>query len=146
MENLPLAGPVEWVALTFPGPTLDPRVVPPLRDIVAPGTVRLLDAAVIHLDDDGTMTRTEVEDEGEQLFESLDGEVLELLSDDDLRAIAADLPPVTTTLVLLWENRWAAGFAEAVRGAGGELAAHDRIPHDRVMAALREPSREGAPA
>jgi Family of unknown function (DUF6325) len=145
MEQAATVGPVEWVALTFPALTLDPRVVPPLRDIVAPGDVRLLDAVVIHKDDDGVMTESELESEGLQAFESLDGDVLELLSDDDLIAIAASLAPGTTTLVLVWENRWAARFAEAIGQAGGELAAYDRIPRNRVDAVLQVRA-EGAPA
>ena len=41
-------GPVEWVALTFPGTVLDPAVARPLGDRVAAGTVRVLDAVVVH--------------------------------------------------------------------------------------------------
>jgi hypothetical protein len=146
MSDIATVGPVEWVTLTFPGPALDPRVVPPLEALVDPGTVRLLDAAVLHKNADGALTETELENEGVQAFDSLDGDVLELLSDDDLIAIAASLAPDTTTLVLVWENRWAAGFAEAVRRAGGELTAYDRVPVDRADAALRDARLAGAPA
>jgi hypothetical protein len=145
MEHAATAGPVEWVALTFPGPALDPRVVPPLRDIVQPGHVRLLDAAVIHKDADGVMTESELETEGVAAFDDLDGDVLQFLNEDDLIAIAASLAPGTTTLVLVWENRWAADLAEAIRQVGGELSAYDRIPWARAEAAMR-PRTEGAPA
>jgi hypothetical protein len=143
MTDISSVGPVEWVTLTFPGPALDPRVVPPLKALVDPGTVRLLDAAVLHKDADGELTETELETEGVRAFDTLDGDVLELLSDDDLIGIAASLAPDTTTLVLVWENRWAAAFAEAVRRAGGMLAAYDRVPVDRADTALRR-SLEGA--
>ena len=146
MEQTSTAGPVEWVALTFPGTTLDAGVVPPLKELVDPGTVRLLDAAVIHKDADGVMTESELETEGVQAFDDLDGDVLELLSDDDLIAIAASLAPGTTTLVLVWENLWAAAFAGSVRRAGGVRAAYDRVPADRVDPALRRAPLAGAPA
>jgi hypothetical protein len=146
MSETTRTGPIEWVALTFPGPVLDPRVVPPLQDLVTGGTVRLLDAAVLHKDDDGALTGGEVQDEGVAAFDSLDGDVLELLSEDDLAEIAAGLQPGTTTLVLLWENRWAARFADGVRHAGGVLASHDRIPADRVDAALQASRLLGAQA
>jgi hypothetical protein len=145
MDEISTVGPVEWVALTFPGAALDPRVVPPLRELVDPGTVRLLDAAVLHKDADGVMTETELENEGVQSFDELDGDVMELLSDDDLIAIASGLAPDTTTLVLVWEARWAAGFAEAVRRGGGVLTAYDRVPVERADAALRA-RLEGAPS
>jgi hypothetical protein len=146
MDNAAPVGPVEWVALTFPGPALDPRVVPPLRGIVEPGHVRLLDAAVIHKDADGVMRESELETEGVPAFDDLDGDVLELLSDDDLIAIASGLAPGTTTLVLVWENRWATAFADSVRRAGGVLAAYDRVPADRVDPAMHRAPLEGAPA
>jgi hypothetical protein len=48
VSDIATVGPVEWVRFTFPGPALDPRVIPPLKALVDPGTVRLLDAAVLH--------------------------------------------------------------------------------------------------
>jgi hypothetical protein len=146
MTQAPTVGPVEWVALSFPGPTLDPRVVAPIKELVDAGTVRVLDAAVLRIDSDGVVGGSELESEDFPVFEDVDGDVLELLNDDDLAAIAAGLQPDTTTLVLVWENRWAAGFAAAVRRAGGVLAASDRVAVDRAEAALRRSSLEGAPA
>ena len=70
------------------------------------------------------------------LVRTVDGEVLELLNEDDLVASTASLPPGTTTLWLVWENRWAGGFADPVRRAGGVLAAHDRISPDRADAGV----------
>jgi len=37
--------------------------------------------------------------------------------------------------MLLWEDVWAGELANALRGAGGELVAIGRIPHDVVMEA-----------
>lgn len=139
------AGPVEWVAVTFPGRALDARVVGPIKGLVDAGTVRLLDAAVLHKDPDGVVTGTELESEGLPAFDSVDGEVLELLSEEDLAVVAADLQPDTTTLVLVWENRWAAGFATAIRCAGGVLTASDRVPAALAQAALQRARLEGEP-
>jgi hypothetical protein len=143
MEYSGTGGPVEWVALSFTGQELDPRVVAPLQDLVDSETVRLLDAAVLRKDADGAVIAGELEDEGLDAFDSLDGEVLELLSGDDLASVAAGLQPDSTTLVLVWENRWALGFTEAVRRAGGVLAAHDRIPRERVEPALAQVGTDG---
>jgi hypothetical protein len=140
------AGPVEWITITFPGVTLNPAVVPPLADLVGSGTVRVLDGVVVHKDAQGGITGTELEDEGIGAFDQLDGDVLELLSTDDLLGIAADLEPDSTTLVLVWENVWASSFARAVGSAGGRLSAHDRIPAADVVRALGGAPLEGAPA
>jgi hypothetical protein len=91
----------------------------------------------------------ELEDEGEQItaaFEAVDGEVLELLSDDDLLVVAEGLEDDSTTLVLVWESRWAAAFAEAAHRAGGTVLAHDRVPRTDVERAVRASTPEGTPA
>ena len=79
--------------------------------------------------------------------------MLELLSHDDLLAIAGRLGEDTTTLVVVWENLWAAAFAEAVRDRGGSVIAHDRIAAADVAAAVAalddaaaETAHEGSPA
>jgi hypothetical protein len=48
---------------------------------------------------------------------------------------AADLEPGSSAAMLLWEDIWAAELASALRGAGGELVAIGRIPHDVVTEA-----------
>ena len=130
-------GPVEWVAIAFPGAALDPRIAPALARLVRSGTARLMDAVVVHRDVDGGVRIAEVGDDGENGLEEVDGDVLELLSDDDLVGLAADQEPGTTALVLVWENLWAAGFATDVRRAGGMLKAHGRVPQEDVERALR---------
>jgi Family of unknown function (DUF6325) len=136
-------GPVEWVALTFPGTVLDPAVAGPLADLVGAGMVRVLDAAVVHKDAAGEVTETELEDEVVPALDDVDGEVLELLSEDDLLSIAEALEPDTTTLVLLWEDAWATAFAEAVQRSGGIVLAHERVPRPAVERAL---AAQGGPA
>lgn len=137
-------GPVEWVAIEFDGDRLAPGVVAPLAELVDAGTVRLLDAAVVHKDAGGAVRGTELTEAGLD-FDQVDGDVLELLSDDDLDGIAAELTPGSTTLVLVWESLWATLFAGAVRAASGRLIAHDRIPADQVQRALAALETAGAP-
>ncbi len=38
--------------------------------------------------------------------------------------------------MLVWENRWAAPVAVAVRKSGGQLVASGRIPVQAILAAL----------
>ena len=130
-------GPVEWIEIAFPGAALDPRIAPALARLVRSGTARLMDAVVVHRDLDGRVRIAEVGDDGENGLEEVDGDVLELLSDQDLVGLAAGLEPGTTALVLVWENLWAAGFARDVRRAGGTLKAHGRVPQEDVERAVR---------
>ncbi|MEU6698518.1 DUF6325 family protein [Pseudonocardia sp. NPDC046786] len=82
-------GPVAWVAVEFDGDRLAPAVVGPLAELVDAGTVRLLDAAVVHKDAGGAVRGAEPTEAGVD-FDAVDGDVLELLSDDDLDGIAAE--------------------------------------------------------
>jgi hypothetical protein len=135
-------GPVEWIAIAFPGPRLADALAPALAELVRSDTVRLIDAVVVHTSVDGVVTISELEDEEGAAFEVVDGEVLEVISDDGLAAVAADLEPDTTT----WENRWAAAFSETVAGMDGTLLAHDRLPRADVERALRAALSDGVPA
>ena len=58
-----------------------------------------------------------------------------LFNEDDLQDIADDLEPNFSAAVLLWENVWARKVTKAMRDAGGELVAFERIPHEIVQAA-----------
>ena len=112
----------------------------------------VLDAVVVRKAADGTISEVEIEAEA-PAFDRVDGEVLELLSHDDLLTIAGSFGDDTTTLVVVWENLWAAAFAEAVRDRGGIVVAHDRVPAADVAAAVAalddaatETTHEGSPA
>ena len=46
------------------------------------------------------------------------------------------LEPGTSAALLVYENSWAAPFADAVRRSGGELVASGRIPAQDLIDAL----------
>jgi hypothetical protein len=59
-----------------------------------------------------------------------------VLSEQDVKDLAATIEPGSSAGVLVWENLWAAPFASAVRHAGGQLVASGRIPIQAVIAAI----------
>jgi Family of unknown function (DUF6325) len=90
-------------------------------------------------DADGEVTTFEFEDlqEAAELgFADLDGEAGGLLSDEDLDLAAAALAPDSSAALIVWEQRWAERIADAIRNAGGEIVAGERIPATVVDAAL----------
>lgn len=135
-------GPVDVAVILFEGNQFNGEVAPAIIDLQQSGTVRILDLAFITKDADGTWAILEIADEAvEGAFQSLLGEQFELLSDNDLEEIAADLGPESSALVIVWENTWAAKLASAIRGSNGQVIAMDRIPHEivaRAIAALDE--------
>lgn len=135
-------GPVDVAVILFEGNQFNGEVAPAIIDLQQNGTVRILDLAFITKDAEGAWAILEIADDAvEGAFQALLGEQFELLSDNDLEEIAADLGPESSALVIVWENTWAAQLAAAIRGSNGQVIAMDRIPHDivaRAIAALEE--------
>jgi hypothetical protein len=59
-----------------------------------------------------------------------------LLGQEDLEEAGGVLEPGSSAGLLVYENRWAAPFAKALRKGGGQLVANGRIPVQAVLAAL----------
>ncbi|MEU6927651.1 DUF6325 family protein [Streptomyces sp. NPDC046385] len=134
-------GAVEYVVIAFPGNRFRGEIAPELRNLVASGTVRILDLTFIKKEADGSVSYIELDalDPTEaSVFDDIDGEIGGLFSDQDLALIAEELAPDSSAAVLLWEDTWAAGITSAIRRAGGELLAHERIPAEAVERAYED--------
>src|SRR5947199_55179 len=59
-----------------------------------------------------------------------------LLGDTDAAKAADSIEPGSAAVMIVYENRWAAPFADAVRRNGGEMIANVRITVDDLVAAL----------
>jgi hypothetical protein len=135
LQQLEEMGPVDWVILGWPGKQPKGELAPLLIDLVDRGIIRILDIAVIAKGQDGTVMALDMAElEGE--LGHFDGASSGLLGDDDLQEAAAALDPGQAAAVLVWENRWAAPFATAVRRSGGLVLDSGRIPVQALLAAL----------
>ncbi len=132
-------GPVDYIVVEFPGSKFNGAIAPALADLVAEGTIRVLDLLVLKKNEDGSVEPFELSDLGDDElgdFRAFETELAMLLSEDDVMNIAAALEPGSSAAVLVWENTWAAPFASAVRKSGGQLVASGRIPIQAILAAL----------
>ena len=129
-----ITGPVDLVLLGFPGNQFTGDIAPALRDLVSSGTVRILDLVFITKDADGNVAGVELSDLGEAgaAFEDVDGEINELLTDEDIDAAGEELAPDSSAALLMFENTWAGRLATAIREANGEVVAYERIPRDAL--------------
>jgi hypothetical protein len=59
-----------------------------------------------------------------------------LLGDDDVAAAADEIEPGSGAVMLVYENRWAAPFAAAVRRNGGIVVGFQRVPVQDLLASL----------
>jgi uncharacterized membrane protein len=131
-----IQGPVDLVLLSFPGNQFTGEIAPALGDLVSSGTVRILDLVFITKDADGNVAAVELDQLGDAGagFDDVDGEVNELLTEEDIEAAGEELEPNSSAALLMFENTWAARLVSAIRGANGEVVAHERIP----MSAFQE--------
>ena len=138
LERIEEMGPVDYVVLAWPDRQPKGDVAPMILDLVDRGIIRILDIAFITKGADGEVAGVEVdalEDEAGE-FREFHGASSGLLGDDDLQEAAAALEPGTSAAVLVWENRWAAPIAVALRRSGGELVASGRVPVQALVASL----------
>lgn len=56
------------------------------------------------------------------------------LSGADIQSIAADVPPDSTALMVLFEHRWAIPLKDAVKNAGGVVLAQGMVRPEGLMA------------
>ena len=133
-------GPVDYVVLEWADDTpATGEVQPLLLELVDRGIIRILDIAFVAKGQDGSVSAIEVDGGLHQLaaaFAELTGASSGLLGEDDLQEAAAALDPGTSAAVLVWENRWAAPVAKALRRSGGQLVASGRIPVQAILASL----------
>ena len=130
-------GPIDYIVLEWPGRQPTGSAAPLIVDLADRGIIRVLDVAFMRKGQDGTVEAIEIGDlDGDAGFGEFDGASTGLIGQDDLEEAAAALNPGTCAAVLVWENRWAAPVAVAVRRSGGQLVASGRIPVQAILASL----------
>lgn len=130
-------GPIDYLLVEWPGRQPSGQVAPHLVDLVDRGLIRILDLAFMTKAEDGSVAALEIADLGDEVELSVfEGASSGLLSEKDLEEAAEALEAGTSAGLLVFENRWAAPFATAVRRSGGQLVASGRIPIQAVIAAL----------
>jgi Family of unknown function (DUF6325) len=139
VEQLEEMGPVDYMVLEWKGeqPTAG-EVQPLLLDLVDRGIIRIIDIAFLAKGEDGSVAALDVGElkQAAAAFAEFEGASSGLLGFEDLQEAAAALDPGTSAAVLVWENRWAAPVAAALRRSGGQLVASGRLPIQAIIAAL----------
>jgi Family of unknown function (DUF6325) len=132
-------GPVDYLVVEFPAgqQNFTGEAAEQLLRLHDSGIIRVMDLVIIGKGEDGTTMAQELgnlEDMGE--FARLETELAETLAEEDVLALGETMEPGSLGAVLVFENLWAAGFASAVRRAGGQLIASGRIPIQSIIAAV----------
>jgi hypothetical protein len=135
-DQLDEMGPIDYIVLEWPGEQPTGEVAPLILDLVDRGIIRVLDVAFLTKDEDGSIATMSLDDVAPAGFSDFAGAQSGLMDDADLEDAASALDPGTSAAVLVWENRWAAPVAIALRRSGGQLVASGRIPVQAILASL----------
>jgi Family of unknown function (DUF6325) len=133
-------GPIDLVLFAYPpGAPMTGEAADLLLDLVEQGIIRVLDVMFVQKNEDGSFSGFEAKDLNADSvgdFTVFDGASTGLLGDEDAATAAEAIEPGTAAVMILYENKWAAPFAAAVRRNGGVLIDNQRIPHEEVVEAL----------
>ena len=134
-------GPIDFIALEFPGNRFKGEILPDLLDLVEREVIRIFDLVIVTKDVDGTVFVREMQElyPGEMsVVDPFKAEVSQMITDLDIQAIAEKLDNDSTAGLMLIENLWAKKTMQAMVDANGRLVMFERIPHDVVEEALAD--------
>jgi hypothetical protein len=134
-------GPIDFLALKFPGNQFKGEILPALRELIDSKIVRVLDLVLVIKDEKGRVGVRELEQPDPDLvvvFDPSKAEGLGMIKLADIEMIAEQLELNSSAAVMLFENLWAVKFKEALLNANAQLIMQERIPHEVVLETLAD--------
>ena len=133
-------GPIGYLIVEWPGTNkMTGNAFAELLSLVDRGFIRVLDLQFVMRAADGSLAVMELSDidaDGEFDFGVFAGVDSGLLDQSDLEEAASAIEPNSAAAVMVYENRWAAPFTQALRGAGATLVSAGFIPQEALLASL----------
>jgi hypothetical protein len=132
-------GPVDFLAIEFPGGRLTASGFEQLLALADQGVVDILDMEFITKDTDSKSKKIDVWEfavpEGVDLS-AWAGASSGLLDDSDVAQISAAMQPGSVAVVVVYENRWVLGLVDSWRSDGARLITSGGLPTGEIVAAL----------
>ncbi len=138
-DEASVLGPISYLVVEFPGNKMTGEGFSNLLDLVDSGVIRILDLMFVARNSDGSMRALELQDiDGDGKFDLtvFAGASSGLLGESDLAEAASVIEPGSAAGILIFENRWATPFIQALRRGDAELVAAGYIPQGDLVAAL----------
>ena len=132
-------GPISYLIVEFPGSKMTGEGFPILLDLVDRGVIRILDLRFVRRAMDGSIRAIELRDvdrDGQFDLAKFEGASSGLLDDTDIADARSVIEPGSSAGILIFENRWATPFTQALRRGDAELVAAGYIPQDTIAASL----------
>jgi Family of unknown function (DUF6325) len=134
-------GPIDFLALEFPGNKFDGSILTSLLELVQAGVIRIIDLVVILKDQDGNVIVRELKELDPttvRILDPLQVEVTSMITRNDIDGIASALAVNSAAGLLLIENLWAIKTKQAMLDANARVLLFERIPHEVVEENLME--------
>lgn len=134
-------GPLEYLVVEFEGNHFTGEILPELQSLHAQGIVRIVDLVLVQKDEVGNLTVRELSDlteEEAKPYGPMAGEILSLLSPEDVVEAAGGVSNNSTAAVALLEHTWAARLREKILKAQGRFISEGLIPPSEVEALSEE--------
>src|SRR5260370_22894709 len=96
-------GPVEYIAIAFPGNKFSGEIVPAIKALQDSGTIKVIDLVIITKDGDGNVAAIELAEaspETQATFAALGVETRNLLGQEDFEDIGSALDPNSTAALM----------------------------------------------
>ena len=138
-NDIDALGPVSYLVVEYPGNKMTGEGFATLLDLVDRGVIRILDLMFVTRRPDGSMQVLELQDidhDGQFDLAVFAGASSGLLDQSDLTEAASVIEPGSSAGILIFENRWATPFVQALRRGQAELVSAGYIPLDDLVAAL----------
>jgi len=132
-------GPISYLIVEFPGNKMTGEGFPILLDLVDRGLIRILDLRFVIRDTDGSLRAVELQDidhDGQFDLAIFEGVSSGLLDDSDFADARPVIEPGSSAAIMIFENRWAKPFVQALRRGDAQLVAAGYIPQDILAAAI----------
>jgi hypothetical protein len=132
-------GPISYLVVEFPGNKMTGEGFSALVDLVDRGVIRILDLRFVRRDEDGSVRALDLQDidrDGRFDLAVFEGVSSGLLDESDFEQARSVIEPGSSAGILLFENRWATPFVQALRRGEAQLVAAGYIPQDELVAAL----------
>ena len=145
-DGVQTIGPVQLVVVGLHHENLKGQIAQALQDASAKGVIRILDALAVQKTADGqikSLGATELTPEQREVYGAQRGAEIGAsafaernfgLSQQDIQAIAHDIPAERTLLLVLFQHRWAIPLKEALMSANGEVFAQGIVRPETLIA------------
>ena len=136
-----ILGPVDYLAVEWPGAQVTGEGFQLLLDLVERGIVRVLDLAFVAKAADGSVKKValgDVEHGGDVDVTMWDGASSGLLDQSDIDQVAAVIEPGSLAGIMVYENLWAVPLMTALDRSTAWMVGGGRIGGEALLTALDE--------